>query len=312
MSDRAKSALVSRREVTRILGGAFVLGAFGAGPALAQACAALPTVGQVRIGALDISINNTRFSACQKRQPTLPGLSVVVAAHTKSGKTACTLEVAGITIAADMTLVAVPGASNPYCGEFGFVQFTQYTYQRSPSGLGPGMAGGGYACARSSAWELDGAGPGQSYNRFVRCHLGPNKIHRKPNHKSMTDGPGVATEDAMTAYDMVWAGPVGTITAPILFRTWVIWETTDDSKQPSKINPLKRHPLARVDWAWQGQAGNNGPNSTCPSAAGHAGAGWDAKGNTGSVTAVLFGAAAGAPPTKFMRAHNNAWVPGQC
>jgi hypothetical protein len=303
MSDRAKLVLVSRREVTRMLGGALALSAFGAGPVLAQACAALPTIGQVRIGGLDLIINGTRFSACQPKRPALPGLSVAIAPNNKSGINACTLEVAGITIAADMTLIAVPGAAKPYCGEFGFVQFAQYTDQRSPAGLGAG--GGGYACARSSAWELDSGGPAQTYNGFARCHVGINK-------KSMTDAPGVPTEDANTAYDMVWAGPVGTITAPNLFRTWLIWETTADSKPPSATNKLRRLPLARVDWAWQGQAGNNGPNSTCPSAVPHPGAGWDARGNSGAVTAVLFGARAGAPPTKFIRAHNNAWVAGSC
>jgi len=308
MSDPTNSILVSRREVTRMLGGALALGAVGAGPALAQAGSVLPTIGQVRVANLELVVNGTRFSPFQKRKPTLPGLAVVV--QPASG--ACRLEVASMTIVAEMTLLALPGPSKPYCGALGLEQFTQYTYQRSPSGLTG--AGGNYACARSSGWELDGGGQAQTYNGLLPCKPGPNIAKRKTFYKKLIDGPGVETEDANVAYETVWAGPVGTITAPNMFRTWVVWDTTDDSRPPTKTNLPTRHLLARVDWVWQGQAHNTntGLQSSCPSAVPHQNAGWDATGNMGSVTAVLFGAAVGAPPKKFMRAHNKAWVAGPC
>ncbi|HEV2302767.1 MAG TPA: hypothetical protein VGR91_14465 [Stellaceae bacterium] len=303
MSATTGTAELSRREFARMLGGALALGGFAAGPALAQACAVLPTIGKVRVASLDVIINGTRVAACQTRRPALPGLSVVVAAARLAGVDVCRLEVAGAAITAEMTLAALPGVRNAYCGRLGFVQFAQYTYQRSPAGLGP--AGGNSACARSTGWELDSGGPAQTYNGRLRCRLGTNK-------KSMFDSPGVPTEDARTAYDTVSAGPVGTITAPNLFRTWVVWDTTDDSRPPSAANALRRHPLARIDWAWQGLAGNAGPGAACPSAVPHPGNGWSEKGASGTVTGVRFGPAAGAPPTKFIRTHNNVWVAGPC
>jgi hypothetical protein len=304
MSDGMECTRLSRRELIRHLGGALAFGSFGAAPAFAQSCAALPRLGNVQVTDLEVIVNNVNFSPCQTHKPLLPALSVGVAANNGF----CTLELAGgIVIAAKMNLAAVRGARRPsFFGKLGFVQFTQYTLQRAPAGLGAG--GGAYACSRSAGWELDSGGPHDTYNGLFSCVPGPNQLTcvfdpKNPNSRSeMVDDPGVPTEDAKTAYDKVWAG----VTVPDLFRTWVVW---DDDNPATPLN-ARRHPLARIDWAWQGQAGLGGPD--CPSAVPHQGDSWG-KGNTrGGVTGVFFGGAAGAPPKKFSRTHNTVWVSGSC
>jgi hypothetical protein len=309
MSDKTEFTGLSRRDLTRLLGGALAIGTFGAAPAFAQICAPLPRFGKVQLTSLEVTVNNVKFSPCQLRKPALPALTVGVAANNGF----CTLELSGgIVIAVDMTLAAVRGAHPPFFyGKVGFVQFTQYANQRAPAGLGAG--GGAYACTRSATWELDSGGPLDTYDGLFTCAPGPNRLtcvfdHKNPppENSEMADDPGVPTEDATTAYDKVWAGIRAGATSPDLFRTWVVWDDDNPATPPN----ARRHPLARVDWNWHGQAGLGGPD--CPSAVPHPGSSWGVGSSGGGVTNVLFGSAAGAPPTKFSRTHNTVWVSGQC
>jgi hypothetical protein len=310
MSSGTESTRLSRRELTRLLGGALAFGSFGATSAFAQSCAALPSgmlprLGNVQVTDLEVTVNNVNFSPCQPRRRLLPGFTVHVAANNG----VCTLELAGgIVISVKMTLAAVRGAPAPiFFGKLGFEQFTQYTNQRAPAGLGAGS--GQLACSRSVGWELDSGGPSDTYNGLFSCVPGPNQLScvfdpRNPNSKSeMADDPGVPTEDASTAYDRVWAG----IKAPNLFRTWVVW----DDDNPATPPRVRRHPLARIDWAWQAQAGMGGTDCTSVVAS-HPGASWGSSNASGSVTGVFFGAAAGALPTRFSRTHNITWLSGKC
>ena len=295
-----RAPTLSRREFASSLGSAVALG-LGSSRALAQSpslqrpgCIQLPAIGAVRVVAVELVVNGVKFSSCALRKPAFPPLAVGIAPNNG----ACTLELAGgINIAAEVGLDAVAGAQPSYFGKLGFVQFTQYRHQRSPSGA-VGPKSGNFACARSSGgWELDGNDPFRSY---AQCAAGLNKA-------SMADDPGVPTEDAQIAYDTVVVFPWDR------FMTWLVWEETDDNRPETPANKTKRHPLARVDWAWQGKAGDKqAGGALCPSQVPHKGHGWDERDARAGVTDVLFGPKAGAPPVKFQRAHNLAWVAGAC
>jgi hypothetical protein len=246
-----------------------------------------PKVGDVRIAGVNVTVNNVK-------PPNKPSLQVGISQN----QGACTLELAvGINIVVEVDIAISPG-SHPYLGELGFVQFTQYTHQRAPSGL-TGVSNN-YACARSGGrWELDSNDP---YKPYVPCVLGRNTVR-------MGDDPGVPTEDT-TAYDTVFVGPKGPA-APDHFRTWLVWQETDDNKPVSPANKAKRHPLARIDWAWSGRAIQGPAGATCPSQL-HPGLGWSLQGSSGAVTGVFVGPLAGAPPAKYIRAHNTTWIAGPC
>jgi hypothetical protein len=249
----------------------------------------LPKVHDVRIASVDITVNNVK-------PPAKPLL--VVGISQNNG--ACTLELAGgIVIVAEVDVATAPGTHPQNLGELGFVQFTQYTHQRSPSGLSAGPQD--FACARSSGtWELDGSDP---YRAYIQAVAGLNKVE-------MADDPGVPTEDK-TAYDTVIVGPKGP-SAPDLFHRWLVWQETDDNKPVTATNKAKRHILARVDWAWSGAAFQTGVGAACMSQSLHPGTGWGLGSANGAVTGVYIGPAAGAPPTKYITAHNNTWVAGKC
>lgn len=209
----------------------------------------------------------------------------------------CTIGLAaGINITAEVTLAGPPRLDY---GRLGFVQFTRYRHQRSPSSLRPA---GNYDCTQSGGiWELDGTRGDRSYSGFFTCAPGPNMIH-------MADDPNVPVEQSQPkpfAYEDVTVFPWDQ------FRTWLIWAATDNNRPPSKINPERWRPLARIDWQWQGEAIN--PGQTCTSTVNlNPPATWDAKTAQAGVTDVLYGAAVGTPPTRFSRTHNTIWVPGAC
>lgn len=255
--------------------------------------AKLPKAGSVRVTSVAVTVNNAK-------PPALPPLQVGIAPNNN----ACTLELAGgITIRADVRLDAPPGTQPQNFGKLGFVQFAQYMHQRAPAGI-PGAKNAAYACARSSGgWELDGNDP---YKPYVQCQPGANKS-QCVSRVTMSDDPGVPTEDA-AAYDVVTVGPKG---QPDRFRTWLVWQETDNNKAETPSNRARRYVLARIDWLWSGKAVQGPAGATCTSSQ-HPGIGWGLQASSGGVTGVLLGAAAGAPPLKYIRAHNTVWVPGPC
>jgi hypothetical protein len=219
----------------------------------------------------------------------------------------------------------VPAARIKDFGGLGFFQVTQYSNQRSPSGIA-GTTGqqANFACAKSSgSWEIDGVRADKSYDGFSLCPNGPGgpsgpKCKADPKipgrvvlEMDMADNPFVATEDAHTAYDNVYVGPVSRSTAPDRFQTWLIWNEANNNQPPPNSAP-NWHALARIDWFWQGGAGDvHAAAKDCKSMT-HNGDGWDGGNLKAGITAVVFGAAAGAPPRTNVRAHNNAWLPGRC
>jgi hypothetical protein len=212
----------------------------------------------------------------------------------------CALELAsGIHINAVVDLQPKPNTKPAYFGVLKFLQLTHFRHRRSPANLGPSAPGANWACAESKAkWELDGQYP--FHNKTVKCAIG------KKNSIDLIDDPNVPVEDKKMPYETMEVDPLDT------FQSWLIWEETDDNKQPTKTNKAEQYVLARVDWAWMGTAGdqNTATNVLCPSTA-YPGHGWDLRGQQAQVLRILKGSAASTPPAlnKIPTANPLAWGP---
>jgi|HubBroStandDraft_4_1064222.scaffolds.fasta_scaffold57266_1 hypothetical protein len=287
MNDHSALSKPSRRNLLGMCGSTLALGALGGGMnrALAQpAPPVLPTVGNVRVAGVDILINNSKW-------PIKPLLSVDIRQNgSYNGTAVCALEMAsGIEIVAEVTLAAAAGHKVQSFGRLAFLQLTQYSRKRTPSGL-PGANPNASACATSGGlWRLDGQYP--YHRRYFPCSAGLNNA-------KLTDGPNVGTEDT-TVYELVQVDPRDR------FQSWLIWEA----------NALQRHVLARVDWFWQGVAlGGGATGATCPSPVLHKQDGWQLQpGNGAQVSDVVIGQAAGVPamlstPRRIPVATPQAWV----
>jgi hypothetical protein len=149
----------------------------------------------------------------------------------------CKLLSGGITFRATVDLEPVAGAQPTWWGELMLVQHVQFTHQHTL------VRNGMRECATSGGlWNLDGQDPYQ--NKRVHCVHGANAI-------SHADDPGTWAEDANKgAFEEVDVMPLDQ------FRTYLIWETTDNSRPPSGANVVHRHVLARVDWDWNAVAIN--------------------------------------------------------
>jgi hypothetical protein len=147
----------------------------------------------------------------------------------------CKLLSGGINFRATIELDPRAGTKPTWWGELMLVQHVQFRHQHTLATTGK------RECATSGgAWNLDGQDP--YLNKRVQCAPGPTSI-------SHADDPGTFTEDAMKkTFEEVDVIPLDR------FRTYVIWETTDNSLPPSSRNPARRHVVARVDWNWKAVA----------------------------------------------------------
>jgi hypothetical protein len=240
----------------------------------------LPAAGDVQVESVDVNTN-----------------SLAVGLARDNG--VCVFEVAGgIHIHAVVKFKAKPNTQPAYFGVMKFLQVTHFKHRRSPAGLTYTAPTAGYACAQSKApWELDGQYPYQ--NRSVRCVNGQNTI-------DLADAPNVPVEDNQVAYETMEVAPGDT------FESWLIWEQTENNDPPTAMNAAKQYVLARVDWTWKGEAGDqNSPNGALCASTKHAGHGWLMKGQEAQVLRILKGSAAGTPPlpNKIPTANPNIWGP---
>jgi hypothetical protein len=162
----------------------------------------------------------------------------------------------GIHIKAEVDLEAVSGTKPAYFGALAFVQNVDFHHRRTPPGQAAGNPNFHFACADShvspqSPWELDGHYP---YNNHrINCAGGLNTIE-------LSDAPGVFLEVPPAEFERVFVQPGDR------FRTYLIWEATDNNQPATATNPAKRNVLARVDWVWKGSATNiASPQAQCPS-----------------------------------------------
>jgi hypothetical protein len=233
--------------------------------------------------------------------PNLALLSVGLAS-----KSFCKLLSGGITFRATVDLEPVAGAQPTWWGELMLVQHVQFAHQHTLAKTGM------RECATSGGlWNLDGQDPYQ--NKRVRCGHGANSI-------SHADDPGTWAEDAAK-------GPFEEVDVMPLdqFRTYLIWETTDDNRPPSGANVVHRHVLARVDWDWKAVAIDPPAPPGPPQCSSNAfpNNAWGPQA-TGSDVRVFLGRAAQTDPqhpgrpimplvgARLAPANPEAWRPGPC
>lgn len=268
---------ITRRNFAALLGAA---GAMQAGGGAAQIflpkpLQIYPTVGNVRVTGIKIDI-----------VPVRPQVSL-------GRNTTCLLGVnGGFHIRGRVAMQAVPNSQPATFGVLRYLQLTHFFHERTPSFL-PGAK---KACAHSIAnWELDGQYP--YLNRTVVCGAGLNSIE-------LADNPNVETELPNEPDETLKVQPADR------FQTWLIWETTDNSKPATPTNPIKPHPLARIDWLWTATAGNTHvAGSACDSTM-NSGNDWNMA-TPDSNARVIVGPAAGMPPPlKSLRfADKTTWYP---
>jgi len=162
----------------------------------------------------------------------------------------------GIHIKAEVDLETVSPMKATDFGALAFVQNVDFHHRRTPPGQAVGILNSQFACADSHVspqlpWELDGHYP---YNNHrIKCAGGINTIE-------LSDTPGVFLEVPPAEFERVLVQPGDR------FRTYLIWEATDNNQPATATNPSKRHVLARVDWVWKGSATNiASPQAQCPS-----------------------------------------------
>ncbi len=242
----------------------------------------LPKAGNIRVAAVEFTINNVKL-------PNKAQLTVGIAWNHH----ACTLELSGgIHIVANVTLASVPGTQPGYFGRLGFLQLTHFKHCRSPSST-PNT---NWDRASSPNWDLDDQYP--YLNKWFDCAQGTTAAE-------LSDDPGVPAEDILRPYETLMVEPAD------MFRTWLIWEVTDNNKPPTPANKPNRHVLGRVDWFWKGEAGDTQmPPAKCASKT-HPGHAWETKDLGGGVSNVYVGAAAGVPPSLKQTPFANPliWVP---
>ncbi len=190
-------------------------------------------VGQPPLGAPILTVGEveiTRIDFAQLMMGT-PNL-----AHDKQF---CKMLSGGIRFRAEAEMRPVPGTHPTWFGRLWLLQNVMFDHERWSSKTGLKWCAG-----MPGQWQLDGQAPYQ--NRVVHCRPGVNAIDH-------ADDPGVFTEDSTTPYEKVTALPVD------LFRTFVVWETTDDSRPPSPTNAAHKHYIGRVDWQWKGVALTGAP-----------------------------------------------------
>jgi hypothetical protein len=154
----------------------------------------------------------------------------------------CKVLSGGINFVATIELGPRAGANPAWWGELMLVQHVQFRHQHTLAKTGK------RECASSGGgWNLDGQDPYQ--NKRVSCApTRPGPIGHAVSIKH-ADDPGTFAEDAKKGpFEEVDVRPLDR------FRTYVIWETTDNSQRPIGRNLARRHVLARVDWDWKAVA----------------------------------------------------------
>lgn len=219
----------SRRDLLGLGAGALAAGLIGRRSAIAQPVPAT-------VPALTVGDVNVRGVTVRQISMGLPNVA--------RDNGFCKLLSGGINFRATIDLVPRAGARPTWWGELMLVQHVQFRHQHTL------VTSGQRECASSGGgWNLDGQDPYQ--NKRTRCGPGPTSIRH-------ADDPGTFTEDARKkAFEEVEVMPLDR------FRTYVIWETTDNSRPPSGSNHARRHVVARVDWEWNGVA-LNPPSSGKP------------------------------------------------
>ena len=197
----------SRRDILCAYGlGAPAVGMFRANPGYAQKITLAPailTAGGVAVRKIDIP----------------PAVMATPAVAPDGQPPRCKLESGSMRFRAEFVLDAVPGFKPAWFGQVVLLQNVNFKHRRLAAKTGLRQ------CAGSNGmWQLDGKDP--YLNHVVPCHAGLNAI-------DLADEPGVSTEDSTTPYETVEVLPDDE------FRTYVIWETTDDNRHPSPTNPKK-------------------------------------------------------------------------
>lgn len=288
----SRAVTLSRRDFMVALG----FGCFGAGLALKTDWASaqipmkislFPTVGKIRV-------KSVKFPS-----PPTPG---TVGVAQDNG--VCKLRLDGVHFTAEVELEALPGTKPSYFGFLALVQNVNFHHHRTPPDVPSGSSKLHSQCADShQPWELDGQYP---YNKIVvPCRVGMTRI-------SLADAPGIPVEHAHYPSEVTEIKPNGADR----FRTYVIWEITDNNQRPTTGNPTKKHVLARVDWGWAGKAGDTaGAAGQCTSQLNppHA---WNSTGSPlqpvthigPAAVAATPGTLGGGAPVFSPAANQNIWV----
>jgi len=239
----------------------------------------------------DVRVNSVKFRV----SPTIGSVGI---GYYMAGN--CGIEVAGgFHFSAIVDLESAPGTAPQYFGVLKIAQNVIYSRKRT---LVPPIPQHQFECARNGQWSLDGQYPYN--NQTLICVAGTNPP------VNFADDPGVLLE----------VPPHETVTVDDHFRTWLIWEATDNSLPVAASNPAKQHILLRVDWSWKGEAtqiGAGTPGALCTSTQIPADA-WGLSNQASGVDNTLIGSAATAPqpgasaptmPVFSPVATPNAWVP---